>query len=324
MKQLAYFFTKLLLLLMAFVLPLLAQTAEGSSAGWWSSFSSTERFTLLLLLIISAVIVAMLLVLLKVVNTFIKIKRQEYFKEYHDIDLVAAERAIAAEKVPFFQQVLNKLADAVPVSDEADIMLHHDYDGIRELDNNLPPWWLYMFYGSIVFSFVYVGHYHVFGTGPLQAEEYQAEMELAAIQKEAYLKKVANSINEGNVTVLTDEKSLAIGRKIWMQKCVQCHLEDGGGQIGPNMTDQYWLHGGSIKDIFSTIKYGVQDKGMQSWQAELKPKEMQEVASFILTLQGATPANPKAPQGELYVPEKQEETAPTDSTDQDIQALNEL
>ena len=225
MNKLPPFFLKIMLLLTVFALPALAQAAEPTSSSWWSGLDSTEKFTLLLLLIISAVIIGMMLVLLKVINTFIKLRHQEYLQKHHHIDAYAAEQAIAAEKVPLTQQWLNKLADAVPVSNEEDILLHHNYDGIRELDNNLPPWWVYMFYGSIIFAFVYVGHYHIFGTGPLSQDEYQEEMRIAAIQKEAYLKKVANMTNESNVTVLTDESSLALGKKNMARKVCSMPLK---------------------------------------------------------------------------------------------------
>lgn len=219
-----------------------------------------------------------------------------------------------------WSRIRQKLTDAVPVAEEASIDLGHNYDGIRELDNNLPPWWKYGFYVTIGIGFVYLIHFHVFelsflspvfGPGISSAEEYQAEMLLAEEQKAIYLEKVANLVNENTVESLTDESSLRSGQTIYTKYCAACHGPEGQGGIGPNLADQYWIHGGGIKNVFSTVKYGVLEKGMIAWQTQLKPKEMQEVASYILTMEGTNPANPKDPQGELYIPS---DTTSTDST----------
>ena len=124
----------------------------------------------------------------------------------------------------------------------------------------------------------------------------------AEVQKAEYLKNAANLVDETNVTLLTEESRVLSGKAIFTKNCAVCHAPDGGGGVGPNLTDTYWLHGGSISDVFSTIKYGVPAKGMIPWKDQLKASEMQEVASFILSLQGTTPANPKEPQGEEYAP----------------------
>jgi cytochrome c oxidase cbb3-type subunit 3 len=203
----------------------------------------------------------------------------------------------------FFKKLEHSLTDAVPVEREKEIEFAHEYDGIRELDNSLPPWWKYLFYITIIFSIVYWYRYHISGSAPLSGEEYKREMAEAAIQKEAYLEKAANLVNESNVAALTSETDLSNGKKIYTTYCVPCHGAAGEGGVGPNMTDEYWIHGGGIKNIFKTIKYGVPTKGMISWQTQLRPKEMQEVASYIMTLQGTNPPNAKAPQGEKYIPE---------------------
>lgn len=187
------------------------------------------------------------------------------------------------------------LNDAVAIEDEHKIEMDHEYDGIRELDNNLPPWWKYSFYISIVWAIGYVGYYHVLGLGDLQIAEYKKEV---AEAKEKY--KV--SLDENTVTLLTDEGSLAGGKAIFESKCAICHKPDLGGDIGPNLTDKYWLYGGDVKDVFRTIKYGASN-GMQAWASELSPEKMQKVASYILSKQGSNPAGAKAPEGELYVPE---------------------
>ena len=186
--------------------------------------------------------------------------------------------------------------------------MHHEYDGIRELNNVLPPWWLWLFYGTIIWGVVYLVNVHILGVMPLQAEEYEQEMAQAKEDVAAYLAQFSNLVDESNVTVATDESTLASGESIYKQFCVACHGANGEGGVGPNMTDAYWIHGGGIKNVFKTIKYGVPQKGMISWQSQLKPSEMQAVASYILTLQGTDPPNQKEPQGEIW----KEEAAPAE------------
>ncbi len=188
----------------------------------------------------------------------------------------------------------------VPMALEGDIMLHHDYDGIRELDNHLPPWWINLFVICIVWSVGYMWYYHWGGSGVNQAEEYKMEVETAKKQIAIALAGKANSVDESNVTALTDGSALGEGELIFKGNCVACHGAKGEGTVGPNFTDEYWLHGGGIKNVFKTIKYGVPEKGMIAWAAQLKPADMQKVASYILTLQGTNPPSPKAPQGEIW------------------------
>lgn len=226
-----------------------------------------------------------------------------------------AEDALALEaarekKPSFLHKLYLRMVDSVPVQQEKDILLDHDYDGIKELDNNLPPWWKYGFYVTIVFAFIYMFIYHVSGTGKLQGEEYKQELAIAQQEKEARLKASADNINEENVTALADEQLIAKGKETFQKLCVACHRADGGGQVGPNLTDEFWLHGGGVKNIFKTITYGVPNKGMISWQSQLSPKQIQQVASYILTLKGTNPAGAKEPQGDKWT---EEATAPADS-----------
>lgn len=192
----------------------------------------------------------------------------------------------------------------VSVEEEEEIMLDHTYDGISELNNHMPPWLKYLFYVSIIFAVVYVLHYLVLETGKLQIEEYQEELAEAAKIAEAKSLLAGNTIDENNVTLVTEAAALATAQTLYVQNCAACHGADGGGGVGPNLADEYWLHGGSLQDIFKVIKYGVQEKGMIPWQDKLSPEEMQDISSYILTLQGTTPSNPKAPQGEKYEGEK--------------------
>lgn len=211
------------------------------------------------------------------------------------------------------------LSGAVALEEEKDILMDHEYDGIMELDNKLPPWWLYMFYFTIVFGVIYIGYYH-FSDGPSQLEEYQNEMAMAEAEKEEFLAGEANNVDESTVTYLTDAASIENGKKMYNKlMCKTCHGETGGSAptgVGPNLTDEFWLHGGGIKDVFKTIKYGVPEKGMVAWGPQMTPQQLQELSSYILSLKGSNPENAKEAQGEKWVEEVIEEVAPADSTEQ--------
>lgn len=224
------------------------------------------------------------------------------------------EELEAAEGEDFFSKLMKKIQDAKPIENESEIELDHNYDGIHELDNNLPPWWLWGFYISIVFAIVYLVRFHVMQTAPLSIGEYEQEMAAAEVAKAEYLKNAANLVDETSVVMLDNEGLIKEGATIFSKNCAVCHAADGGGGVGPNLTDKYWLHGGDIKAVFSTIKYGVPAKGMIPWKDQLNPADMQKVASYILTLQGTTPASPKEAQGDLYEATPAAEETPSDST----------
>ena len=194
----------------------------------------------------------------------------------------------------------HKLNKFRPVEQEVEMDLGHEYDGIRELDNRLPPWWLYGFYVSIIFAGIYLWKYHVSHTAPLSGEEYAIAMQQAEEEKSLYLKKAANNVDENTVKLLTDAAEIANGQKVFSQNCAACHGKAGEGTVGPNLTDDYWLHGGSVKDIFKTVKYGWPEKGMRSWKDDLSPVQIAAVASYIKSLHGSNPPNGKEKQGELY------------------------
>ncbi|RMD48816.1 MAG: cytochrome oxidase subunit III [Ignavibacteria bacterium] len=200
----------------------------------------------------------------------------------------------------------DKITKATPLDREKEILMDHDYDGIKELDNPVPPWFNFLFYGTITFGIIYLIYFHIVLDWS-SAGEYNAEMEQAAIQKEILIRSGA-LVNEETVTRLNDVGSLTSGKEIFLKNCATCHGKQGEGLVGPNLTDEYWLHGGGIKNVFKTIKYGVPQKGMISWENQLGPKKIQEVASYILSLQGTNPPNAKAPQGEKYTGEKAEES----------------
>lgn len=189
---------------------------------------------------------------------------------------------------------------AVPVAEEADVLLDHDYDGIRELDNALPPWWKYGFYITIGVAFIYLLNFHVMGNGLNPTQEYNAEMDKAKIEKEAYEATNKDRIDENHVP-MANADGINAGKALFEANCAACHLKDGGGNVGPNLTDDYWLHKGSLNDIYHTIKNGYPDKGMQSWSGTFSEKEMSYLASFIKSLRGTKPAIAKAQQGDFYV-----------------------
>ncbi|MEO8233183.1 MAG: cbb3-type cytochrome c oxidase N-terminal domain-containing protein, partial [Ignavibacteriota bacterium] len=191
------------------------------------------------------------------------------------------------------------ITKTTPVETENELLLDHDYDGIRELDSKIPPWFLWLFYLSIAFAIFYMLDYHIFKSSPLQEDEYKMEVKQAEVERTALMKSGA-LLNEETVTLLNDPSSIDAGKQIFTTNCVACHAADGGGLVGPNLTDDNWIHGGGIKNVFKTIKYGVPAKGMIAWESQLNPKQIQEVASFVISLHGTKPANPKAPEGLVW------------------------
>lgn len=201
----------------------------------------------------------------------------------------------------FYQRLVKKLTRSKAIEQEADVMLDHDYDGIKELDNVLPPWWVYLFYSCIVFAIVYFVRFEIYGDYS-QAEEYETEVALAEKEIQEYLKTAPDLMDKESVTLLTDEPSLAEGKALYTANCVACHRADAGGAIGPNLTDKYWILGGGIKNVFNTLSEGGRSgKGMISWKDQLKPKEMQKVASYVLSLQGTNPKDPKPTEPEAVL-----------------------
>lgn len=216
-----------------------------------------------------------------------------------------------AEKEKRFQftwlkNTYKKLLGSKPIEEEGEIVLDHNYDGIKELDNSLPPWWVYSFYISIIFAVVYLVRYHVFD-GATQIDELETELAEAKISIEEYKRTAKDLVDYNTVTLLTEASDLSAGKSIFETTCVACHMADGGGGIGPNLTDENWILGGGIKNVFKTISEGGRDgKGMIAWKQILKPVEMAQVASYLLQFQGTTPAKPKAAEGDAWVDDTQE------------------
>lgn len=195
-----------------------------------------------------------------------------------------------------------------PIEEEGQLLLNHDYDGIKELDNDLPPWWTKLFYACIIFGFIYLAKYHLFGDQN-QAQEFETEMAEAKLAIEEYKKTAKDLIDFETVTLLTETGDIASGKKIFETNCIPCHRPDAGGAIGPNLTDNHWLLGGGIKNVFHTITEGGRDgKGMVAWKGTLKPSEIQQVASYVLSLQGSNPKDAKPAEGDVWVDESDSKT----------------
>lgn len=205
-----------------------------------------------------------------------------------------------APKATIWSALMNRMTRSVPLESEEDVLLHHDYDGIRELDNQLPPWWKWGFYLTIVFAVVYLFGYHLSGTGKLQLEEYQEQLALAEFEKAEIMKNRADRVTAATAVKLTDAVSLSKGQTVFEKNCAACHKMDGGGNVGPNLTDDYWIHGGGMKNIFTVVTDGVPAKGMISWKSQLSPRQIQEVASYVLSLHGTNPPGAKDPQGGIW------------------------
>ncbi|SEH66860.1 cytochrome c oxidase cbb3-type subunit 3 [Paenimyroides aquimaris] len=205
-------------------------------------------------------------------------------------------------QLPAIKKLLQKLTKSKSIKEEKEIELEHEYDGIKELDNVLPPWWVYLFYSTVIFGVIYLGKYHLFG-GENQYQELDKELAIAQKEIEEYKKTAPDLLTADQVVLLTEPADIAAGKALFDSNCVACHRADGGGGIGPNLTDEYWILGGDVKDIFNTIMEGGRDgKGMVAWKQQIKPTDIQKIASFILTLQGTNPADAKAPEGDKVAP----------------------
>lgn len=205
------------------------------------------------------------------------------------------------------KKMYQKLLGSEPIEAEGEIILDHNYDGIKELDNKLPPWWVYLFYATILFGVIYLIRFEIYGDYD-QELEYELEVAEAQAEIEAYKKTAKNLVDVNTVELLTEASDISAGKSIFETNCIVCHMADGGGGIGPNLTDEYWISGGGIKNVFNTVSEGGRaGKGMVSWKQTLKPLEIAQVSSYLLNFQGTTPANPKAAEGDLWVEENAQE-----------------
>lgn len=291
MKSRKFLWTKRVLNLLLFTLPisLFAKGGNNSAASEMIKFVYHN-----LLFIMGAVVI--IFVLATILSHFFTLMNAEKKRLYKEMNIALPAKPV---KAPLWDRIYAWGTNMIPVEKEADVMLNHDYDGIHELDNSLPPWWLAMFYITIFAGVAYFAYYHIYDYGMSSSEAYALEMKYANEARERFMEKQANMINESNVTALVDEKLIAAGAGIYKSNCIACHGALGEGGVGPNLTDNYWLHGtGDIKSIFKVIKYGVPQKGMIAWKDQLRPADIHQVASFILTLKGTQPPNAKEAQGE--------------------------
>ncbi|MBN8703815.1 MAG: c-type cytochrome [Bacteroidetes bacterium] len=226
--------------------------------------------------------------------------------------------SVTVKSIPQEPSFFEKVNASVAIENEKDILFDHEYDGIRELDNNLPPWWKYGFYLTIIFGVIYIINYHISKTGKLQTDEYITEVAEANAAIEEYRKVAANQVDENTVTLLTDASDIGNGKELFMANCAACHGRLGEGGVGPNLTDNYWIHGGGVKDIFKTIKYGVVEKGMKSWEADFSPIQISRITSYIKSINGTNPPNGKEKQGDLYT---ENIVSPKDSTTTPIDTI---
>ena len=241
-----------------------------------------ENSDIYFLVVINIILLGIIVYLKSMLNKLVALVKTEKQKE----------KEVVAAPLKKINQVLT---DVVPIEEEHKILLDHEYDGIRELDNNLPPWWVWGFFATIVFAIIYLFNYHIFETGDLQYKAYEKEMKKADAEVKAYLSKMAMNVDETNVTLLTEGGEIAKGKALFDANCVACHNSKGEGNIGPNLTDKNWIYGFDIKEVFKTIKLGTAN-GMPEHNSKFNPIQLQQVASYVLHL---TETKGKAPQGDI-------------------------
>lgn len=254
------------------------------------------------LLFISVSILVVSILVLKVIKIFIQqtLHPTTFASAAEKAAYLLEQARLEAEK-PEKKSIWTRILSLRPLAEEKELVMEHEFDGIAELDNPTPAWFMVLFYGTIIFGIIYMVNYHVIGWGKLQEEEYTVELQQAEEARIALLQKPgaggANKINENNVEQSTEKAVLQAGGALFKNVCSPCHGEHGEGAVGPNLTDEYWLHGGTVKDIFKTIKHGVPEKGMVAWEKSMNGKQISDITSYILSLKGSNPAGAKAPQG---------------------------
>lgn len=260
-----------------------------------SALGSGNLYNDLLMLAIAIVLLAVFfasIVILKALKSVLHLTHPHFDAEQK------MQRAFAKkEKSQKRRAYWNKLMGLRPISEEKEIEIDHEYDGIKELDNPVPLWFNGLFYASIAFSVVYLLSYHVFGWGMLQEQEYEHEMAKAERARQDWLVQAANNVDESNVMLDQSATVIQAGSVLFAQNCAVCHGNAGEGGIGPNLVDEYWIHGHDIQGVFRVVKYGVPEKGMVPWEQSLTPAQIAEVSNYIISLKGTNPPNQKEPQG---------------------------
>ncbi|MFO0486617.1 MAG: c-type cytochrome [Sphingobacteriia bacterium] len=278
---------KRLLLFLLGLLPgttLLAAAAEpATTQAGANPLATSELFWFLF----SLVALLLVVVIVLVVATIMML--DYFFREKYGYSI------LPRVSLPKFSLGWSRFTGQKPARANSDQELGHDYDGISELDNAAPPIFNYILYGTVLFAVVYLLVFHVFNAAPLQAEEYDREVKLAELEAEKRATGALDKVTAETVELLTDATNLAAGKAIFQENCVACHGDQGQGVNAPNLTDEYWIHGHTVGNVFNTITVGVQEKGMAAWEGILKPKQRAQVASYILSL---PPAKGRAPEGE--------------------------
>jgi cytochrome c oxidase cbb3-type subunit 3 len=261
---------------------LAADTAAPSA--YYTHLSPTSFYLLVTVILLEVLVIVSLLLVLRFL---VGIKRKPR---------PAKAPVTSKPRISWLEKINN--TKTVDAGAEAEEDMGHDFDGIHELNNPTPPWWKWGFIFTVCFGIVYFWRTEISHSAPSQLEELAAAESKAAIEKQEYLKKAANNIDENNVTLLTDPNDISAGQKVFIANCAPCHGPQGQGVVGPNLTDDYWLHGGKVNEVFKTIKYGVPDKGMKSWQEDFSPRQLAQLASFIKSIHGSNPPNAKEAQGQ--------------------------
>jgi cytochrome c oxidase cbb3-type subunit 3 len=267
----------------------------------WSTGSTSADIVIIMMLITSIMVLGVSVLMLKVIKFYVKeainptpfaTPEEKEKKRLEQEVLLVLERSKPS--------IWTRLMQLRPLEEEKDLVMEHKFDGIAELNNPTPAWFMVLFYGTIIFAVCYLLTYHVFGYGKLQEEEYVTELAQAEESKAAFLANpvnAASAVNENNVVLSKDAAVLKSGASLFANRCTPCHGEHAEGIVGPNLTDGYWLHGGDVKEVFKTIKYGVPEKGMISWEKSLSAQQIADLTNYVLSLQGSKPAGAKAPQG---------------------------
>jgi len=267
----------------------------------WSTGSTSADIVIGLMLITAVMLLCVAILMLKVIKFYVR-------ESINPVPFATAEekekRRLEQEALQVIKakkpSIWTKLMQLKPMEEEKNLVMEHKFDGIAELNNPTPAWFMILFYGTIIFAIGYLLTYDVLGFGKSQEEEYIAEIEQAAEARVAFLSNpanAANAVNENNMEQSKDEAVIKNGASLFANRCTPCHGEHGEGIVGPNLTDEYWLHGGKAKDVFKTIKYGVPEKGMIAWEKSLSAQQISDLTNYVLSLQGTKPAGAKAPQG---------------------------
>ena len=273
---------------------------EAVNSSWTDSITSTD-IVICMMVITSLIVLWVSLLLLKVIQFYVKeVTSPTAFatpEEKAQRQLEEESRKALEKKKP---TICTKLMQLKPIEEEAELVMDHKFDGISELNNPTPAWFMALFYGTILFGIGYLLNYHVFHYGQSQEEEYVAEVQQASDDKLAFLaspENKASAVNENNMELSTDAAVLKSGQALFATRCPPCHGDAGQGLVGPNLTDEYWLHGGNVKDVFKTIKYGVPEKGMIAWEKSMSPQQISDITNYVMSLKGTKPAGAKEPQG---------------------------